>query len=120
MAFLLTVQICYAIIVTNINRNLEADCFCHLLFNQCPIVDFRWARGADARETTQERGEALLRRLSPLSLRFSLSRSPFPDSLLSVWFHTHLLGSRSIGGQGIRKAVGSVLHFVKHGENLRG
>ena len=69
-----------------INRNLEADCFCHLLFIRCPIVYFRWARGANARETTQERGEALLRRLSPLSLRFSLSRSPFPDSLLSIWF----------------------------------
>ena len=64
----------------------------------CPNVYFYWARGANARGTTQERGEALLRRLSPLSLRFSLSRSPFPDSLLSVWFHTHLLGSRSIGG----------------------
>ena len=52
----------------------------------CPNVYFNWARGANARGTTQERGEALLRRLSPLSLRFSLSRSPFPDSLLSVWF----------------------------------
>ena len=49
----------------------------------CPNVYFNWARGANARGTTQERGEALLRRLSPLSLRFSLSRSPFPDSLLS-------------------------------------
>ena len=55
-----------------------------LIFN--PNVYFNWARGANARGTTQERGEALLRRLSPLSLRFSLSRSPFPDSLLSVWF----------------------------------
>lgn len=52
----------------------------------CPNVYFNWARGANARGTTQERGEALLRRLSPLSLRFSLSRSPFPDSLLSIWF----------------------------------
>ena len=52
----------------------------------CPNVYFYWARGANARGTTQERGEALLRRLSPLSLRFSLSRSPFPDSLLSIWF----------------------------------
>ena len=111
MAFLLTVQICYAIIVTNINRNLEADCFCHLLFNRCPIVYFRWARGANARETTQERGEALLRRLSPLSLRFSLSRSPFPHFLPSCSaFHQ---GSRSKGVKGSgKRGLG--------GENLRG
>ena len=45
---------------------------------------------------------------SPLSLRFSPSRSLFPYSLLSklrVFFvHCISKGSRSIGGQGIRKA----------------
>ena len=64
-------------------------------------VNFDWARGANARETTQERGEALLRRLSPLSLRFSLSRSPFPDSLPSDALN---VDTAEQGGQGIRKA----------------
>ena len=69
-----------------INQNLSVRLFVSSSLYRMSDVDFHWARGANARGTTQERGEALLRRLSPLSLRFSLSRSPFPDSLLSVWF----------------------------------
>ena len=108
MAFLLTMQRCRDIIVSNINRNLSYD-FSFMILIICPNVYFNWARGANARGTTQERGEALLRRLSPLSLRFSLSRSPFPDSLLSVWFRirfwfAELRGSRDqeSGGSGAK------------------
>ena len=69
-----------------VNQNLSVRLFVSSSLYRMSDVDFHWARGANARGTTQERGEALLRRLSPLSLRFSLSRSPFPDSLLSIWF----------------------------------
>ena len=92
-----------------VNRNLSVSLFVSSSLYRLSDVDFHWARGANARGTTQERGEALLRRLSPLSLRFSLSRSPFPDSLPSVWlrirFRVHVLrGSRDqeSGGSGAK------------------
>ena len=72
-----------------VNRNLSVSLFVSSSLYRMSDEDFHWARGANARGTTQERGEALLRRLSPLSLRFSLSRSLFPYSLLSVWLRTY-------------------------------
>ena len=75
----------------------NSNCICHLLFIRCPIVYFRWARGANARGTTQERGEALLRRLSPLSLRFSPSRSLSPYPLPSAALNLSAADSRGIG-----------------------
>ena len=69
-----------------VNQNLSVRLFVSSSLYRMSDVDFHWARGANARGTTQERGEALLRRLSPLSLRFSLSRSLFPYSLLSIGF----------------------------------
>ena len=109
MAFLLTRQQWFAIIVTNINRNLSVSLFVSSSLYRMSDEDFHWARGANARGTTQERGEALLRRLSPLSLRFSLSRSPFPDSLLSIgfrirfWFAEHRgLRDQESGGSGAK------------------
>ena len=44
---------------------------------------FHWARGASARERTTGRGKSSLALGSPLSLRFSPSRSLFPYPLLS-------------------------------------
>ena len=34
--------------ISSIPRFFDSYCFCHSLFIQCPIVYFRWARGANA------------------------------------------------------------------------
>ena len=99
MAFLLTVQICYAIIVTNINRNLSAGqtaaCSVELvsgilivfvIFSLSGVLSFIFdGRGARMRgEEPQGEGRSLpMVAHSPLSLRFSPSRSLIPYSLLS-------------------------------------
>ena len=100
MAFLLTERRCRDIIVSNINRNLEADCFCHLLFIRCPLFILA-GRGARMRGE-EPQGEGSLRKLrSPLSLRFSPSRSLIPYPLLSG---ARLLSCAELRGIGFRKA----------------
>ncbi len=90
---------------------------------------FHWARGASARGRTIERGKSSLVLGSPLSLRFSPSRSLFPHPLLSggvshMFDVSHLFERKTItkkccsmiqpipnerltpqGGQGMRKRV---------------
>ena len=62
-------------------------------------------RGARMREgQPQGEGSARLRRLSPLSLSFSLSRSLFPYSLLSAVRHERLRGAFVWGEAAFQKA----------------
>ena len=86
-----------------LNRHQEFLLFLSSSLYRLSDVDFHWARGANARGRTTRRGEALLRRLSPLSLRFSpcftkwstkLSFSSLSPLLLRVSYGLRSLESR--------------------------